>query len=163
MSSRLFQEAREKRGLCYSIYAFSHSFRDAGVIGVYSGTAEEKAGEIAPLVAAEIEAMATGATEEEASRARAQLKASLLMGLESPHDLGEGQAGNGLVDDDAHGALGGVGAHVDDRLREALVAHSGQRDQELALEKALAFVHAMVTRGTHAGTLFMHDAGRKEV
>ena len=85
MSSRLFQEAREKRGLCYSIYAFSHSYRDTGMIGVYSGTAEEKAGEVAPIVAAEIEAMALGATEEEAARARAQLKASLLMGLESPH------------------------------------------------------------------------------
>ena len=94
MSSRLFQEAREKRGLCYSIYAFSHSFRDAGVIGVYSGTAEDKAGEIAPLVAAEIEAMATGTTEEEAARARAQLKASLLMGLESPHARCELMAGH---------------------------------------------------------------------
>jgi len=85
MSSRLFQEAREKRGLCYSIYAFSHSYRDTGMIGVYSGTAEDKAGEVAPLVAAEIEAMALNATDEETARARAQLKASLLMGLESPH------------------------------------------------------------------------------
>ena len=85
MSSRLFQEAREKRGLCYSIYAFSHSYRDTGMVGVYSGTAEDKAGEVAPLIAAEIEAMVTQTTEEEAARARAQLKASLLMGLESPH------------------------------------------------------------------------------
>lgn len=94
MSSRLFQEAREKRGLCYSIYAFSHSFRDAGIVGIYSGTGEDKAGEIAPLVAAEIEAMATDATEEEAARARAQLKASLLMGLESPHARCELTAGH---------------------------------------------------------------------
>ena len=94
MSSRLFQEAREKRGLCYSIYAFSHSFRDAGLVGIYSGTGEDKAGEIAPLVAAEIEAMAIGATEEEAARARAQLKASLLMGLESPHARCELMAGH---------------------------------------------------------------------
>ena len=85
MSSRLFQEAREKRGLCYSIYAFSHSYRDTGTIGVYSGTAEDKAGELAPLIAAEIAAMASDTTEEETARARAQLKASLLMGLESPH------------------------------------------------------------------------------
>ena len=84
MSSRLFQEAREKRGLCYSIYAFSHSYRDTGMIGVYSGTSEDKAGEIAPLIAAEIEAMASQVGEEEAARARAQLKASILMGLESP-------------------------------------------------------------------------------
>ncbi|HEY4264869.1 MAG TPA: pitrilysin family protein [Micropepsaceae bacterium] len=94
MSSRLFQEAREKRGLCYSIYAFSHSYRDTGTIGIYSGTAEDKCGEVAPLIAAEIEAMATGATEEEASRARAQLKASLLMGLESPHQRCELMAGH---------------------------------------------------------------------
>jgi len=85
MSSRLFQEAREKRGLCYSIYAFSYSYRDTGMIGIYSGTAEDKAGEIAPLIAAEMQAMASQVSEEETARARAQLKASILMGLESPH------------------------------------------------------------------------------
>jgi predicted Zn-dependent peptidase len=84
-SSRLFQEAREKRGLCYAIYAFSHSYRDTGMVGIYSGTSDSKAGEVAPIIASEIEAMAAGATEEETARARAQLKASLLMGLESPH------------------------------------------------------------------------------
>jgi predicted Zn-dependent peptidase len=84
MSSRLFQEVREKRGLCYAIYAFAQSHRDTGVIGVYAGTADDKAGEIPALVAAEVEAMACGATDEEAARARAQLKASLLMALESP-------------------------------------------------------------------------------
>jgi len=84
MSSRLFQEAREKRGLCYSIYAFSQSHRDSGTIGIYAGTSEEKAGEVAPIIAAEIEAMAEAASEEEVARARAQLKATLLMALESP-------------------------------------------------------------------------------
>ncbi len=84
MSSRLFQEAREKRGLCYAIYAFSQSHRDSGTMGIYAGTGEDKAGEVAPLIAGEIEAMAEGATEEEAARARAQLRASLLMALESP-------------------------------------------------------------------------------
>lgn len=85
MSSRLFQEAREKRGLCYAIYAFSHSYSDTGMIGIYAGTAEDKAGELAPIIAGEMAAMAANATEEETSRAKAQLKASLLMGLESPH------------------------------------------------------------------------------
>jgi len=84
MSSRLFQEAREKRGLCYAIYAFSQSHRDSGIFGIYAGTGEDKAGEVIPLVVAEIEAMAEGATEEEAARARAQLRASMLMALESP-------------------------------------------------------------------------------
>ena len=94
MSSRLFQEAREKRGLCYAIYAFSHSYRDTGMIGVYSGTSEAKAGEVAPIIAGEIEALASHATEEETARARAQLKASLLMGLESPHARCELMAGH---------------------------------------------------------------------
>jgi predicted Zn-dependent peptidase len=84
MSSRLFQEAREKRGLCYAIYAFYAPYLDTGPIGIYAGTAEDKAGEIAPIVAGEMEALALGATEEETARARAQLKATLLMGLESP-------------------------------------------------------------------------------
>ena len=94
MSSRLFQEAREKRGLCYSIYAFSHSYRDTGMVGVYAGTAEDKAGEVAPLVVGEIEAMSQHTSEEEAARARAQLKAALLMGLESPHQRCELIAGH---------------------------------------------------------------------
>jgi predicted Zn-dependent peptidase len=85
MSSRLFQEAREKRGLCYSIYAFAHSYSDSGMIGIYAGTSEEKAGEIAPIVAGEMAALASEASEEETARARAQLRASLLMALESPH------------------------------------------------------------------------------
>jgi len=94
MSSRLFQEAREKRGLCYAIYAFSQSHRDSGTIGIYAGTGEDKAGEVTPLVVAEIEAMAKGATEEEAGRARAQLRASLLMALESPASRCERIAGH---------------------------------------------------------------------
>jgi predicted Zn-dependent peptidase len=85
MSSRLFQEAREKRGLCYSIYAFAHSYRDTGILGVYAGTGADKAGEIAPIVAAEIASLADSASEEEVARARAQLRAALLMGMESPH------------------------------------------------------------------------------
>jgi predicted Zn-dependent peptidase len=85
MSSRLFQEAREKRGLCYSIYAFAQAHRDTGIIGIYAGTREEKAGEIAPIIAGEMEALAERASDEEVVRARAQIKSGLLMGLESPH------------------------------------------------------------------------------
>ena len=59
--------------------------RDTGMLGIYAGTAEEKAGEIAPIIAGELAGMASGATDEETARARAQLKATLLMALESPH------------------------------------------------------------------------------
>lgn len=84
MSSRLFQEAREKRGLCYSIYAYAHAFTDAGLIGVYAGTGEEEAGEISAVVAGELSALAETASDTEVARARAQLKSGLLMGLERP-------------------------------------------------------------------------------
>ena len=83
-SSRLFQEAREKRGLCYAIYAFTSGFQDSGYLSVYAGTGENEAGEIAAVVAGEMEAIAGNLSEAELSRARAQMKASLLMGLERP-------------------------------------------------------------------------------
>lgn len=84
MSSRLFQEVREKRGLCYSIYAFSQSVRDGGLIGVYAGTGEDGAAEIGPVMAGEMADLAETAGADEVARAKAQLKAGLLMGLERP-------------------------------------------------------------------------------
>jgi predicted Zn-dependent peptidase len=84
MSSRLFQEAREKRGLCYTIYASSSGFQDNGFLSIYAGTGEAEAGEVAAVIAGEMEAIAHDLSETELSRARAQLKASLLMGLERP-------------------------------------------------------------------------------
>jgi len=93
MSSRLFQEAREKRGLCYSIYAFTSGFQDGGYISVYAGTGEAEAAEIAAVVAGEMEAIAGDLSEAELARSRAQLKASLLMGLERPGGRAEQIAG----------------------------------------------------------------------
>jgi len=83
-SSRLFQEAREKRGLCYSIYAFSNGFLDSGFLGIYVGTGESEAEEISAVIAGEMEAIAGNLSEAEVARARAQLKVSLLMGMERP-------------------------------------------------------------------------------
>jgi predicted Zn-dependent peptidase len=92
-SSRLFQEAREKRGLCYSIYAFSNGFQDSGFLGVYVGTGEAEAAGISAVIAGEMEAMSDNLTEAEVARARAQLKVSLLMGLERPSNRAEQIAG----------------------------------------------------------------------
>ncbi|HUE65566.1 MAG TPA: pitrilysin family protein [Rhizomicrobium sp.] len=83
-SSRLFQEVREKRGLCYSVYAFSTGFQDSGFLGIYAGTGEEEAGELSAVIAGEMEAMTKNLSEGEVARARAQLKVSLLMGMERP-------------------------------------------------------------------------------
>jgi predicted Zn-dependent peptidase len=92
-SSRLFQEAREKRGLCYSIYAFSNGFQDTGFLGIYAGTGEAEAAEISAVIAGEMEAITGNLTEAEVARARAQLKVSLLMGLERPGTRAEQVAG----------------------------------------------------------------------
>lgn len=84
MSSRLFQEAREERGLCYSIYAYAEAFEDAGMMTIYAATSAERAEEMVSLALDLFERAADDITEEEASRARAQSKANLVMGLESP-------------------------------------------------------------------------------
>ncbi|MBW8709162.1 MAG: insulinase family protein [Alphaproteobacteria bacterium] len=92
-SSRLFQELREKRGLCYSVYAFSNGFQDSGFLGIYTGTGEAEAGEISAVIAGEMDAIAANLTEAELARARAQLKVSLLMGMERPGTRAEQIAG----------------------------------------------------------------------
>lgn len=83
MSSRLFQEIREKRGLVYSIYSFTAPFRDGGLFGVYAGTGESEVAELMPVMLDELGKVQTGITPAELNRARAQLKASLLMSMES--------------------------------------------------------------------------------
>jgi len=83
MSSRLFQEVREKRGLVYSIYSFSAPFMDGGLFGIYAGTGESEAEELMPVTLQELRKVQAGVTEAELARSRAQVKASLLMSLES--------------------------------------------------------------------------------
>ncbi len=84
MSSRLFQEAREERGLCYSIYSYAESFSDAGLMTIYAATGADQAWELATLALDVFERAADDVTEAEVSRARAQSKSGLVMGLESP-------------------------------------------------------------------------------
>jgi predicted Zn-dependent peptidase len=83
MSSRLFQEVREKRGLVYAINSFAHSYRDGGLFGVYAGTGEDEAAELLPVLCDETRKLADGFTPGELARAKAQMKAGLLMSLES--------------------------------------------------------------------------------
>ncbi|MGB8623542.1 MAG: pitrilysin family protein, partial [Paracoccaceae bacterium] len=84
MSSRLFQEAREKRGLCYTIFAQAGAYADTGMITLYAGTSERQLSELTDLTMSELARAAEDMTPAEVSRARAQMKAGLLMGLESP-------------------------------------------------------------------------------
>jgi len=83
MSSRLFQEVREKRGLAYSIYSYLSSYVDGGLFAIYAGTGEGQVSELVPLVFDEIGKLAKGAPGDEIARARAQVKATILMSLES--------------------------------------------------------------------------------
>jgi len=83
MSSRLFQEAREIRGLCYSIYAFHAPYLDTGMFGLYAGTDATDAAELMRVVVAELTSATETITEIEVARAKAQMKAGLLMALES--------------------------------------------------------------------------------
>ena len=83
MSSRLFQQVREKRGLCYSIHAFHMPYTDTGLFGLYAGTDESDAPELMRVTIDEIANATATLTENEVNRAKAQMKAGLLMALES--------------------------------------------------------------------------------
>ncbi len=89
MSSRLFQEAREKRGLCYTIFANVGAYSDTGLLTIYAGTAAEDIADLAHLTIDELKRAADDMTEVEIARARAQMKSGMLMGLESPSSRAE--------------------------------------------------------------------------
>ena len=84
MSSRLFQEIREKRGLAYSIYSYQASYQDSGLLAVYAGTSAEAYPQVVDLIRAEFARLRQGPVDlTEFHRAKAQLKGNLLLGLES--------------------------------------------------------------------------------
>ncbi|SIP97119.1 Predicted Zn-dependent peptidase [Rhizobium sp. RU35A] len=84
MSSRLFQEVREHRGLCYSVYAFHWGFSDTGVFGIHAATGGEDLPELVPVILDELRKSSDVIEQQEIDRARAQIRAQLLMGQESP-------------------------------------------------------------------------------
>lgn len=84
MSSRLFQEVREHRGLCYSVYAFHWGFSDTGIFGIHAATGSEDLPELVPVILDELRKSSDVIHQQEIDRARAQIRAQLLMGQESP-------------------------------------------------------------------------------
>ncbi len=92
MSSRLFQEIREKRGLVYSIFSFFSGYMDDGQFGIYAGTGPNDLPELIPVVCEEIQKVSGSITQEELTRAKAQLKSSMLMGRESMMTRADQQA-----------------------------------------------------------------------
>ena len=130
MSSRLFQEVREKRGLCYSIFAFCSSYADTGLFGIYAGTSPDDLGEIVPVVADELNRLSGGIREEEVARSRAQFKAGLLMSLESSTARAEQISrqelafGRVLPMDELIGRIDRIDAASVGRLAERMLAES---------------------------------------
>lgn len=84
MSSRLFQEVREHRGLCYSVYAFHWGFSDTGIFGIHAATGGDDIPNLLPVVIEELRKASDKIHQQEIDRARAQIRAQLLMGQESP-------------------------------------------------------------------------------
>jgi predicted Zn-dependent peptidase len=84
MSSRLFQEVRERRGLCYSVYSFHWGFSDTGLFGVHAATGREGVEELVPVILSELGKAGEAIGQDELDRARAQYRAGLLMSAESP-------------------------------------------------------------------------------
>ncbi len=83
MSSRLFQEVREERGLCYSVYSWASTYADAGTAGIYAGTAPSRVGELLSVVDDEVaKLVASGVTESELAVAKGFIEGSLVLGLE---------------------------------------------------------------------------------
>jgi len=89
MSSRLFQEIRETRGLCYTIFAQTGAYADTGSMTIYAGTSAEQVGELVSITADEMKRAADDMQDGEIARVRAQMKAGILMGLESPSNRAE--------------------------------------------------------------------------
>lgn len=151
MSSRIFQSVREERGLAYSVYAFADAYDDIGTVGVCAGTDAVNAAEAVTLVRRDIEGLAHSPTDREVERAKAMLKSTMLMSLESPSSRIETAVGQLF----AHGRL-----IPPEELSERLDAVSVE-DVRLAGQKALRgrASLAVVGPGDFAGLSNALDGG----
>ena len=113
MSSRLFQEIRENRGLCYTIFAQAGAYEDTGMTTIYAGTSAEQIAELAHVTIDEMKRAADDMSDAEVARARAQMKAGMLMGLESPSNRAERLARRLSIWDRIPGIEETI-AHIDD-------------------------------------------------
>lgn len=156
MSSRLFQQVREKRGLCYSIYSFHWPYSDTGTFGVYAGTDAGDTSELMRVAIAQIAEAAETITEAEVNRAKAQMKAGLLMALESSSSRAEQLARHIMIYDrvlTTEEIIAKVDAVTVESTREAgrqLLTRGNVAVAALGpghgLESAAAIAHSLVQR-----------------
>jgi predicted Zn-dependent peptidase len=148
MSSRLFQEARERLGLAYAIDAFAESYQETGLIGIYAGCAAKDAVALAKVVAAEFVKLAEAVGAAELARAKAQLKAALFMARESLSARAEQAAAQLLVFDrllttqEIAAAIDAVSAADLRRLAERLIAPKRSAPAVLGPSRALGAADA---------------------
>jgi predicted Zn-dependent peptidase len=150
MSSRLFQEVREKRGLAYSVYSFSSQHAGAGLWGVYAGCLPAKADDVLSICRDEIaKVISGGLTDEELSRGKGQLRGSIVLGLEDPSSrmsrLGKSELVYPALEP-VEDILASVDAVSHDDVREVAAAVLGQA-------KALAVVGPFDDAGAFSGVL----------
>jgi len=153
MSSRLFQEAREARGLAYAIDAYEDPYEDTGLVGVYAGTAAQKATETARLSAEIIKRLTEDATPSELGRARAQVRAGYFMRREQPLARAEQNAAQVLFfdrlvpTDEVAAKIDGVGLNDLQRVGERMITTGRSASAILgparALDAGAAFAEAL--------------------
>jgi len=144
MSSRLFQEARERRGLAYAIDAYADTYADAGLLGIYAGCAAKDGLELAKVTAGEIMGLAERTEPGELARAKAQLKSSLFMARESALARAEQAAGQVLLFDRLF-TTKEIGASIDQ-----VEANDVQRLGSSLLEPRLTATAALGAKGAAA-------------
>jgi predicted Zn-dependent peptidase len=150
MASRLFQSAREERGLAYAIDAYQEPYEDIGVLGIYAGAAADRAVELAEVCADEIRALATdGPTDAELSRAKAVARAGLWMSDESPASRAGRNAAQTLI----YGAP--VSSEDSEARIEATTAEDLRRVGRKVLASGLSATSVLGPRGANgAGAAF---------
>ena len=146
MSSRLFQEIREKRGLAYSVSAFSSGYNDVGVIGMYAGTTTEHLAELTGALKDVIEGMKHGVSDEELLRAKNQIKAGVLISLENSGTIVERIATHLLIYG-RYRTADEIIADIDAITKEDMV-----RIAELCLNTDRPIVAALGPEGSVTGT-----------
>lgn len=118
VSSRLFQEIREKRGLSYSVYSFLSGYSDGGTITVYAGTRSREVGQVLDLIHREIRKLTRdGIDGPELKRTKDQMKGSLMLSLESSHSRMNKLAKDELITG-THTTLEDMLAEIDDVTEE---------------------------------------------
>ncbi len=148
MSSRLFQEIREKRGRAYSVYSFLSCYRDSGYLGIYAGTSPEWAQEVVEVVTDEIAAVArAGLRDDELERAKKQLKGGMLLGLETSDSRMTRVAKNEIYFG-RHFSIDEVAQRIDDTTNDEVIAFAEKLGRQET--SALAILGSLDT-GIEAG------------